>query len=168
MKSQNGWPIVGKSACDQGPFQGVTFPNGILAGDVATIARWQLARYEADVEPLVPGSCWGWLVKEIQGSDVPSNHGSATAWDVNASKYPLGTPASKVMTSAKIEACRGIVADSGRVLRWGGDYVTRPDVMHWEVVGTPAEAAEFANRIRAGLVRGGEGPMLVKKGDTGE
>lgn len=147
--TQNGWPIVGKDRCDQGPFQGVLFPNGILAGPVATIARWQLARYEATVEPLIPGACWGWFVKTIEGSAVKSNHGSATAWDINATRHFMGRPASASMTDRQITACRAIVAQAGGVLRWGGDYRGRPDPMHWEIIGTPAAAAAFARQLEA-------------------
>lgn len=149
-KSQNGWPVVAKAACDQGPFLGVTFPNGILAGDVAVIARWQMGRYEATVEPLIKGACWGWYVKPIEGTATASNHSSATAWDINATKYPMGDAASEHMSAAKINACKAIVAASGGVLRWGGTYSGRPDPMHWEIVGTPAEAHTFANKIRVG------------------
>jgi hypothetical protein len=146
--SQNGWPVVAKSACDQGPFAGVRFPNGILAGDVAVIARWQLERYEATVEPLVAGECWGWYDKVIEGSSTISNHAAACAWDINARKYPMGQPRARLMPAAKITACHAIIATAGGVLRWGGDYTGRPDVMHWEVVGTPAEAHAFANTLR--------------------
>src|SRR5262245_47561449 len=109
-KSQNGWPVVDKSACDQGPFLGVRFPNGILAGDVATIARWQLARYALTVEPLNPGTCWGWFVKKIIGSDDYSNHSSATAWDINADEHALGSSPSASFSARQIAACRAIVA----------------------------------------------------------
>jgi hypothetical protein len=147
--SQNGWPIVDKSDCDQGPFAGVTFPNGILKGDVATIARWQLKRYEALVEPCVAGTCWGWYVKVIEGTTTKSNHGSATAWDINATQHPMGVPASKTMSQHKIAMCRRIVDESHGVLRWGGDYTVRPDPMHWEIDCIEAEAAAFAREIRA-------------------
>lgn len=146
--SQNGWPIVGKAACDQGPFHGVTFPNGILAGDVATIARWQLDRYALTVEPLVKGWCWGWFVKTIEGSTTKSNHGSATAWDINAEAHPMGVPTAECMSAKKIAACRAIVRAAGGVLRWGGDYSGRPDAMHWEIIGTKAQAHAFATKIR--------------------
>lgn len=154
--SQNDWPVVAKSACDQGPFQGVTFPNGILAGDVATIARWQLMRYEQLVEPLRPGTCWGWFVKQISGSDDISNHASATAWDINADQYPLGAETTKVMSAKKIAGCDQIVRESGRLLRWGGRYSGRKDVMHWEINAGKAAVAEFASEIRAGNAPGME------------
>jgi hypothetical protein len=161
--SQNGWLVVGKSACDQGPFQGALFPNGILAGDVTVIARWQLARYAREVEPVVPGTCWGWFVKPIEGTATISNHASATAWDINADQHNMGDQASKSMSSSQIAACRAIVADSHGTLRWGGMYTGRPDPMHWEIIGTPAQVAAFAE-----IIRSGGDNMLVKKGDTGE
>ncbi len=147
--SQNGWPVVDKPACDQGPFQGERFPNGILAGDVAVIARWQLARFAADVRPLKHGTCWGWYDKKIEGTGTVSNHASATAWDINADQLPMGTMTRLVMSLAEIAACRAIVATAGGVLRWGGDYTGRPDAMHWEIVGTRAQVKAFADRIRA-------------------
>jgi hypothetical protein len=150
MLSQNGWPVVGKTACDTGLFQGTTFPNGILAGDVATIARWQLARYETTVEPIVTETCWGWFVKPIEGSTVVSNHASGTAWDINADQHPMGESAARSFTAAQIRACRAIVADSDGVLRWGGDYTGRPDPMHWEINASAAKVRALADAIRAG------------------
>lgn len=147
MNSQNGWPVVGKSSCDQGPFGGVTFPNGILKGDVAVIARWQLARYEDTVEPLIQGECWGWFVKPIEGSNVISNHSSATAWDINATQNPMGVPAARSLSTGQIAACHAIEAASHGTLRWGGDF-TRPDPMHWEIVGSRAQVGAFAAVIR--------------------
>lgn len=146
--TQNGWPIVAKAACDQGPFMGVKFPNGVLAGDVATIARWQLRLYSERVEPLRAGTCWGWFVKVIEGTTTASNHGSATAWDINADQHPMGAPASHNMSPAEIAACREIVRLAGGVLRWGGDYSGRPDPMHWEIDDTKAAASVLAAKIR--------------------
>jgi hypothetical protein len=146
--SQNGWPIVSKSACDQGPFMGVKLPNGILAGDVATIARWQMRLYSERVEPLKAGTCWGWFVKVIEGTTTHSNHGSATAWDLNADQHPMGTPAHATMGAEEIAECDEIVRLADGVLRWGGRYTGRPDPMHWEIVGTPAETHAFATKIR--------------------
>lgn len=148
--SQNGWPVVTKGRCDQGPFEGVKFPNGILGGDVATIARWQLDRYVRTVEPLIAGTCWGWFDRTIAGTDFISNHASATAWDINASRHALGAPAEDSLTPAQIDACDAIVAAAGGVLRWGGRYRGRKDVMHWEIIGTQSEAARFAAAIRLG------------------
>lgn len=159
--SQNSWPVVAKSACDQGPFRGIVFPNGILAGDVATVARWQMMRYEQLVEPMKPGSCWGWFVRVIRGQEGDadaeySNHSSATAWDINADKYPLGAEPAKVMSAAKIAACRQIIREAGGVLRWGGMYTGRKDVMHWEINAGKSAVATFAALVRSGKAPGME------------
>lgn len=146
--SQNGWPVVPRSKVDEGTYAGVRLPNGILAGDVAMIARWQLNRYASTVEPLVPGTCWGWFVKEIEGSDTISNHASGTAWDINADQHPMGRPPSANMTAQEIFACQAIVHAADGVLRWGGSYTGRPDPMHWEIVGTPKQAAALAAKIK--------------------
>lgn len=146
--SQNAWPVATKAQQDQGPFMGVKFPNGILAGDVATIARWQLRLYAERVEPLKAGTCWGWFVKKIEGSGTISNHASGTAWDINADQHPMGTEAHATMGAEEIRECREIVRLAAGVLRWGGDYSGRPDPMHWEIVGTRGEVAALATKIR--------------------
>lgn len=146
-RSQNGWTVIDQEDCDQGPFQGVRFPNGIRAGDVATIMRWQLDRYRETVEPIVAGTCWGYNRKKIEGSDDWSNHASGTAWDINAPQHPMGPPTRTNMSQREIDACHKIEAASEGTLRWGGDF-GRPDPMHWEIIGTPAQCARFAKRIR--------------------
>jgi peptidoglycan hydrolase-like protein with peptidoglycan-binding domain len=149
-KSQNGWPVADKAQCDQGPFLGVKFPNGILHGPVAAIALWQMRRYAATVEPIHSGTCWGWDVRKIEGSSDYSNHASATAWDINAPKHPMGTSPAHSFTPTQIAACRAIERASGGVVRWGGSYTGRPDTMHWEInkqrVATEAFAARIAGK----------------------
>lgn len=141
--SQNGWPVVGKAECDQGPFLGVHFPNGILHGAVAAIALWQMRRYEATVEPIKAGGCWGWDVKKIEGSSDYSNHASATAWDINAPAHPMRVAPEHYFTPAQIAACKAIEHASGGALRWGGEF-SRPDGMHWETRGRGPVMALYA------------------------
>jgi hypothetical protein len=145
--SQNGWPVVGKASCDQGPFLGVRFPNGILLGPVSAIALWQMRRYAATVEPIKTPGCWGWYVKKIEGSNSYSNHSSATAWDLNAPAHPMGTEATHSFTPAQIKACHAIESAAGGVLRWGGSYTGRPDSMHWEINKPRALTLAFAVKI---------------------
>lgn len=148
-RSQNGWPVVTKADCDTADLiPGVRVPNGVLKGDVATVFRWLAQQYNARVERLIYGTCWGWFVKTIEGSTSISNHASATAVDFNADRHPMGTAASNTMSSAQIKACHAIIAEAGGVLRWGGDYTGRPDPMHWEIHTTAAGVKAFADKIR--------------------
>lgn len=159
-ESQNGWPVVDKAACDQGPFLGTKFPNGILHGPVASIAVWQMRRYYATVEPLHPGQCWGWDVKKIEGSSDYSNHSSATAWDINAQLHPMGTAPAHTMTPAQITACKAIASATRGVVRWGGEF-SRPDPMHWEINRGRSTTLAFAAKIA--------GPLAdLARGDVGE
>jgi hypothetical protein len=156
--SQNGWP-VDKSGAKQDRkalVRDVTVPNGVLAGDVAVVFRWLAGRYETLVERLVKGTCWGWYVKQIEGSAATSNHASGTAVDFNADRHPMGAQPSGSFSSGQIKACRAIVAEAGGVLRWGGDYTGRKDAMHWEINTTAARVKAFADKIRAGVAPGQE------------
>lgn len=150
--SQNGWPVVpntttGRAKLDDRPLtRNVDVPNGVLKGDVATIFCWLAREYDQRVERLNAGECWGWFVKKIEGSDTYSNHASGTAVDFNAPDNPMGVPTTRSMTAAQIAECHKLERESGGVLRWGGDF-SRPDPMHWEIVGTAAQVAALAKRI---------------------
>lgn len=147
--SQNGWPVATRAQQDEAPLlRDVKVPNGVLEGDVALIFRWLASEYDRRVERLVAGWCWGWFVKSIEGSSVISNHASGTAVDFNAPANPMGVPTRQVLTAGQIAQCHQLEAESDHVLRWGGDYVTRPDAMHWEVVGSRAAVRAFAAKLR--------------------
>lgn len=148
--SQNGWPVASRGQQDERPLiRDVKIPNGVLAGDVAVIARWHAAEYDRRVERLKPGWCWGWFVKVIEGSKTISNHASGTAWDLNAPDNPMGPGTTKKsMTSKQIATCHELERESDDVLRWGGDYVSRQDPMHWEIVGSRPAVKKFANKVR--------------------
>lgn len=163
-KSQNGWPIVPRTAIDETALLGrIRVPNGVLKGDVAVIFNWLAAQYDKRVEPLVPGTCWGWFVKPIEGSSVASNHGSGTAVDFNAPQNPMGKGTTRrSMTPRQIDTCHAIESESDDVLRWGGDYVSRNDPMHWEIVGSRPAVTKLANKIRnAGKPLGEKMPTMI-------
>jgi hypothetical protein len=147
-KSQNGWPVVPRSAVDESPLiRNVKVPNGVLKGDVAIIFRWLVEQYDRRVERVIPGWCWGWFVKNIEGSSTISNHASATAIDINAPDNPMGSGTTrKSMTAAQIAECHALEDESDNVLRWGGDF-GRNDPMHWEIVGSRAACRAFVAKI---------------------
>lgn len=153
--AQNGWPVIPDTDVGRSRLTNLVLPGGsmphkvwVLAGDVATIARWHVREYHRRVESIKPAGCWGWNVRKIGNGPDWSNHSAACAWDLNAPDNPDGVPTSKVMTPAQIEQCHALLRESDGVLRWGGDYRSDPDAMHWEVVGSPAKAAALARKIR--------------------
>lgn len=150
VKSQNGWPVDESGALqDRSLIEGVKFPNGVRGGDVAEIFRHLVARFHREVERLIPGTCWGYRVKAIEGSDTPSNHGSGTAIDLNASRHPMGVR--NTFSTKQQATIRAILADLDGVVRWGGDYSGRPDDMHFEIVKGPAAVRALAAKLRGDL-----------------
>lgn len=147
--SQNGWPVADRDQQDRSPVHGVTVPNGVLAGDVATVLHHLMDRFHREVEELRDGWCWGWHVKTIEGSSTISNHASGTAVDLNAPRHPVGVRGT--FTPAQRTAIRAILADLDGVVRWGGDYISRADDMHFEINKGPAAVHAVAVKIKGDL-----------------
>ena len=98
------------------------------------------------IEPIDEGALddWGYCFRMVRGStDKLSNHSSGTAIDLNAPKHALG----KVGTfpAEKVPMIRALATKYG--LKWGGDYVTRKDEMHFEVNLNPAKAAALIVKL---------------------
>jgi D-alanyl-D-alanine carboxypeptidase-like protein len=143
--AQNGWPVV--TSAPDFVVDGVDFPNGVLAGDAQVVFRWLVRQYSKRVEIVHAGGCWGFDHKKISGSDEWSCHAAALAIDINAPAHNMGDPPSHSMSQHQIDECHALERESDGVLRWGGDF-SRPDTMHWEVVGTPAQLHKLANKIK--------------------
>ena len=138
--SQNGWPALRSPNLDTN-FNGggVTFPPGVLAGEVSVILGRVATRFNAEVEPLVNPGCWGHSYRAISGSSSFSNHASGTAIDCNAPAHPLG--ASGTFTAAQAATIHAIVDECEGTVRWGGDYSSRKDEMHFEINVGPGDPA---------------------------
>jgi len=158
VHSQNGWPAF--HTAEAGNFVRFTVAGrGFWAAnaDVAVVAGEFLRRFDAEVEDLVrPGEVlndWSFADRMVRGSTADvSNHGSATAWDVNSDHHPLGVAGT--FSTAEARAIRAIIrsiTDDANlpVLRWGGDYHGRKDEMHIEVIANAARVKQAANKIRS-------------------
>lgn len=144
--SQNGWPVVDSTAIVDRAVLGVEFPNGWLKGDVDYLFTDLITRLNR-IEPIHVGWCWGWYVKRIEGSTAYSNHSSGTAIDYNAPAHPMGVWGT--YSVVKRTAIRELLRRYSGVIRWGGDYTTRPDDMHFEIVGSRTAVAAVAATLRA-------------------
>jgi hypothetical protein len=147
--SQNGWkasPDKAAIGIVSPKVAGVSFPQGVRGGDVATVLMWVAERFHKTVEPLRAGWCWGYHHKKIEGSSQLSNHASGTAIDLNAPAHPMGR--SGTFSAKQVRAIRSILDYCDGVVRWGGDYSTRPDEMHFEIVRGAAEVARLAAKIK--------------------
>lgn len=129
--SQNGW-----SANDRSVIASYDLPGGKMAlrkGPAGQILAWVGRRWHAEVESLLWPGCWGYAERPIRGGTALSNHASGTGADFCAPRHPLGTDPRANFSGGQLTAVRRIIADTGGLIRWGGDYTGRKDGMHVEV-----------------------------------
>ena len=90
---------------------------------------------------------WGYAYRKISGSDQWSNHARGTATDLNATRHPLGVATRRTFTTKQVNAIHGRLDFYKGTIRWGGDYQSRPDGMHFEIVGDLAECERLARSL---------------------
>jgi hypothetical protein len=113
-----------------------------VRADIAPLLIGLAAEFHRTVEPLDPGTCWGYAYRLVRGGTTPSFHAAGIAVDLNAPKHSLGRRGT--FTPAQAATCRALAAKYG--CRWGGDYVSRADEMHFEVILPRSAAVALATR----------------------
>lgn len=104
------------------------------------------AEFHVNVEKLDGGTFddWSYAYRPIRGETTGlSNHASGTAIDLNATKHPLGKSGTFNANQIKII---NILCTKYK-LKWGGNYRTRKDEMHYEIACTPKEAEALAIKL---------------------
>lgn len=90
-----------------------------------------------------PGQTWGFACRAIRGTSTPSNHSWATAIDVNSLENPQKRPLTTNLPDDVVDMWKT------HGFRWGGDYrSSTPDPMHFEFMGTVAQARTITARLR--------------------
>lgn len=143
--ASRGWG-PGYPHCQSDKIVTLSFASGLripVRREIATLTSWLINETERRGYHCHPGWCWGYACRAIRGyPGVPSNHSWGLAVDINAPTNPMKQ--------------RPIVTDmpawmpelwKSHGFAWGGDYASRVDAMHYEVLVTPADVA----RITAGL-----------------
>ena len=144
--SYNGWPANSdKSAI--GVVQSLWFPGGAKQGDVTTVLRYVAEQFDARVEKIVGGWCWGYTYK--QNANNPSNlscHASGTALDINAPEHPNGVRGT--FTNAQRGAIYEILNEVQGAVHWldGVDGGTA-DEMHFEINVDAPTLARIAQQL---------------------
>lgn len=146
--SQNGWP-ASKFPADIGItiFPVVGAKTRLRAEKTAgRILSAFASEFHATIEPIDHGAAddWGYCYRPVRNSvNELSNHASGTAIDLNASLHPLGK--SNTFSAEKQAAIRLLCKKYG--LRWGGDYKTRKDDMHFEINSDRATVEKLADKL---------------------
>ena len=108
---------------------------------------------------IMPG-CWGFACRPIRDTQTASNHSWGLAIDLDAPTNPMMSAAShaaphslrkkfdngKTLRSTMPDNASKIAAKWG--FRWGGDYTTTPDPMHFEFMGSREDAQRRVKELR--------------------
>jgi hypothetical protein len=104
------------------------------------------AEFHQLIEPIDEGTFddWGYAYRMVRGNPTKlSCHSSGTAIDLNATKHPLGKAGT--FPAEKVPMIRALAKKYG--LKWGGDFKSRPDDMHFEVEATPTKAKALISSL---------------------
>ncbi|HST86294.1 MAG TPA: hypothetical protein VLL08_31440 [Kineosporiaceae bacterium] len=152
-RSQNGWPAYATTehfTRFTAGGAGWWAANDDVAVVFAEFIRQFVKRIESLKGPILDD--WSWANRLVRGStSVVSNHGSATAIDLNSLKHPRGVhnTFSRVDRAVMHEIRDSITDNNGDpVLRLGMDYDSTVDDMHVEINANAARVKQAANEIR--------------------
>lgn len=150
--SQNGYSANIDSNVAKYTVPGSSVKLNLRKGNVSVVLLDFASWFHKNVEPLEQAQCGGYAKRPIEGSKTLSNHASATAIDLNWHKHPMGKK--NTFSVAKQKKIREKLKEYDGVIRWGGDYKSRPDDMHFEINKNQAAVDKQAARIK----NGGEEP----------
>lgn len=157
-----GWPA------DNWPKMTVIRAGGIALSvrrEIGPLVEWLVERTVERGYRLRHGECWGFANRAIRGTTRPSNHSWGLAVDLNAPANPMGDRLVTDMPRWMVELWKE------HQFRWGGDYRSRKDAMHYEFMGTPADAQRLVAALTGRqdhIVRPDTKRPLLKLRATGE
>jgi hypothetical protein len=106
---------------------------------------------------VLPGQTWGFANRPIRGTQTASNHSWGLAVDINSLANPMGSTLKTDLPPAVVRAWESCG------FYWGGRYENRPDAMHFEYIGRPADVAAHlakARQLLTGSTTGTVAPPL--------
>ena len=104
------------------------------------------AEFNELIEPLDHGPLddWGYCYRMVRGDATKlSCHSSGTAIDLNSTKHTLGKLGT--FPIEKVPMIQALAKKYG--LKWGGDFRSRKDEMHFEVEATPIKAKALISSL---------------------
>lgn len=137
MPSINGFTVVpyGDPLLKTYTVNGSTTKLSVRA-EVAPLMIGFAADFHRLVEKLDGKSSWGHAPRKIAGSDSWSFHAPGIAMDLNSNAHPMGKRGT--FTSVEVAAIRKLLSKWSyagvKLFRWGGDYKSKADEMHFEII----------------------------------
>ena len=127
IKSEDGWRMCDKDACDGGVIPGTDVEIPLRSGIPNTILKAFAARFAQIVEPLDQSQCGGWTLRNDVGT---SNHLAGTAMDLNWRQHPFHVPGT---FGDRLPILRGLLNEFRGCVWWGGDWRDPLDEMHFQL-----------------------------------
>lgn len=115
----------------------VSYILGCLVSDVDTVLRRKGKSLSREADD------WSYARRYISGTRTWSNHAWGLAVDLNALRNPQNY---KLITELDSKWVQWILVGKYKgLIKWGGTYTTaKKDPMHFEFIGTPAQARQLA------------------------
>lgn len=149
--SQNGWPVLdgGSDRLHKWVIPGANRHFVLREGSAGFLLCHFILWYHEAIHRLdQKGSVWdewAYAYRPVRGQTSGfSNHSSGTAVDLNATRYPLGTTLMAAWRKTKIRIRLKFYRST---IRWGGDYQSRKDEMHFEINRSLSPCEKMARRL---------------------
>lgn len=154
--------------CDRSRWRTLTRADGLripVHVELVDLTAMLMDLTELSGLDIIPGWTWGAACRAISGTNVPSNHSQATATDVNAPANPYASASYHSRNAnTTVRGKRLITQFNSDIVkmwedhgfRWGGWYVSKPDTMHFEFMGTVDDARRYTANLRAFLAGNGK------------
>lgn len=122
--------------------RGVPFITGGVHKDIQELVTLLLEETIRSGYAIRKDWSWGYANRPISGTRIPSNHSWGLGLDLNAPKNPYSYRFVTDMPSWMPALWKRFG------FRWGGDYRGKKDTMHYEFMGTPADARRLTEIAR--------------------
>lgn len=150
VRGEFGWSANDRSVIRSYTIPGTSRKIALRMGNISVVLLDFFSWFDKNIESIDGGTLddWGYAERTVRGSTtVMSRHAWGGAGDLNALKHPMGKW--NTFTSAQRAKIRAKLTEYEGVIRWGGNYTSRPDDMHFEINAGPEGVRRIANKIRA-------------------
>lgn len=150
MRSTNGWNVLEERHTQLWVIPGTERHLRLTPGPAGFLLTHLALWFHEAVEPLDAGPWddWAYDRRLVTGSSfLWSCHSSGTAVDLNATLHPYGQRNTFRADQARRIRTR-LERAYGGAIRWGGDFQTTRDEMHFEIALGPDPIAAVAGGLR--------------------
>ncbi len=147
----NGWPTLDINQVKPWELPDTNLIFLLRQADAGFVLMHFVYNFHQTIESLLVDGQWGddhgWSPRFIAGTNIPSNHWSGTAVDLNALAHPFGER-NTFTKAVKLVRLHWLLKTKYKgMITWGGSW-NNPDEMHFEINATRAELAPLAQELR--------------------